>query len=661
MSTAQPAHQQIRHRQKRWRSHRSSHVYGGRSRLMTLAFPDGKGNQSWTYTPDGLPASIGTNNASGTDTVTNGYTYNRRRLLTQETMAPDTVHSWALGTGYNANGHLTSHVYPAGLTATYTVNALGQVTQIAAQDGTTVNVVSGASYFPNGALKGFTYGNGIIHTTVQHVRPLPAWIGDCTAAGSCLYADRVVHLQLAYDRNGNTASITDHAPSPGQTRGMSYDGLDRLTQTTSTVFGTANYTYDVLDNLTRVQVGASALHPARDHGYCYSDNRLTAVRTSNCSGSLVESLDYDVQGNITAKGSQGFTFDFGNRLRTSGTSAQYRYDGHGRRVRHTTSGTAPYLYSQYDVTGQLRWQRDEQAGQRIRNLYLGNRLVAEHRKPIGVNAVTIEYLHVDGLGSPIARTDAGKAIIQKSEFEPYGRLINRNNDDRPGYTGHVMDAATGLTYMQERYYDPQLGLFLSVDPVTAYQTKDWRLFHRYGYAFNNPYSFTDSDGRLATDDKKEPPPPPPEPKTLETVTVTAPRPNVVSGPGPNSSPQPRVPSFFRLTTTEALRRDRSSEQAIEDGELTRTVTFPAMIVTASPNAIALGGSTLPVTGEATLVIGSTLYKSKTARELFFGCLVGIGVCQGGRPSMQRINQQERLQQAREGSMRETRQRATQVP
>ena len=49
--------------------------------------------------------------------------------------------------------------------------------------------------------------------------------------------------------------------------------------------------------------------------------------------------------------------------------------------------------------------------------------------------------------------------------------------------------------MQQRYYDPLLGVFLSVDPVTAYDNGDMRYFNRYAYAFNNPYSFTDPDGR----------------------------------------------------------------------------------------------------------------------------------------------------------------------
>jgi hypothetical protein len=54
--------------------------------------------------------------------------------------------------------------------------------------------------------------------------------------------------------------------------------------------------------------------------------------------------------------------------------------------------------------------------------------------------------------------------------------------------------------MQQRYYDPQLGRFLSVDPVTAYGG-DMRHFNRYAYAYNNPYRFTDPDGRCPSCDR----------------------------------------------------------------------------------------------------------------------------------------------------------------
>jgi RHS repeat-associated protein len=54
--------------------------------------------------------------------------------------------------------------------------------------------------------------------------------------------------------------------------------------------------------------------------------------------------------------------------------------------------------------------------------------------------------------------------------------------------------ATGLVYMQQRYYDPIAGRFLSVDPVTT-NAKDGSFFGRYHYANNNPFKFKDPDGR----------------------------------------------------------------------------------------------------------------------------------------------------------------------
>ena len=74
-------------------------------------------------------------------------------------------------------------------------------------------------------------------------------------------------------------------------------------------------------------------------------------------------------------------------------------------------------------------------------------------------------------------------------------------------------------YMQQRYYDPIAGRFLSTDPVTT-DEETGESFNRYVYAENNPYKYTDPDGRDAW--AKEPPPPPPT--VLPAVTITAPAP-----------------------------------------------------------------------------------------------------------------------------------------
>ncbi len=140
------------------------------------------------------------------------------------------------------------------------------------------------------------------------------------------------------------------------------------------------------------------------------------------------------------------------------------------------------------------WQRDEVTGKRINNVYFAGSLLAEISRPIGATTATITYLHTDALGSPIAKSNASQGVIETSEYEPYGKLLNRANDNRAGYTGHVMDGVSGLTYMQQRYYDPGIGRFLSVDPVGVSPINGLN-FNRYWYASNNPYKNTDPDGR----------------------------------------------------------------------------------------------------------------------------------------------------------------------
>nr|WP_310053859.1 RHS repeat-associated core domain-containing protein [Lysobacter niabensis] len=110
-------------------------------------------------------------------------------------------------------------------------------------------------------------------------------------------------------------------------------------------------------------------------------------------------------------------------------------------------------------------------------------------------AQTVEYIHTDALGSPVAVTDANRVVLERSEYEPYGKVLTpASPQDGPGYTGHVLDAVTGMNYMQQRYYDPQIGRFLSVDPVTADGNTGGN-FNRYWYANSNPYKFSDPDGR----------------------------------------------------------------------------------------------------------------------------------------------------------------------
>jgi len=122
--------------------------------------------------------------------------------------------------------------------------------------------------------------------------------------------------------------------------------------------------------------------------------------------------------------------------------------------------------------------------------YLAGRLIAE------VEDNVARYQHTDLIGSPRYVTDVlGQSITAKERvLAPYGSPMTGDYRNGPGFTGHMEDGATGLTYMQARYYDPTAMRFLSPDPVGV-DTSTGSNFNRYNYANNNPYRFTDPDGR----------------------------------------------------------------------------------------------------------------------------------------------------------------------
>jgi RHS repeat-associated protein len=167
--------------------------------------------------------------------------------------------------------------------------------------------------------------------------------------------------------------------------------------------------------------------------------------------------------------------------------ASYAYDGHGRRAfaQMTNGRTVLRAYSQ---RGTLLFTRDAWKGD-TRHIHLGGKVVAETNTQTGTR-----WVHTDALGSPMASTGPGGGVIERTRYEPYGATVGGTNPDGIGFTGHVNDPDTGLVYMQQRYYEPLAGRFLSVDPVTT-NAKDGSFFGRYHYANNNPYKFVDPDGR----------------------------------------------------------------------------------------------------------------------------------------------------------------------
>ncbi|MDC8015902.1 RHS repeat-associated core domain-containing protein, partial [Tahibacter soli] len=456
------------------------YTYDARNRLLTTSYGDGSPNVVRTYTFDGLLETITSDNSRWTTT------YNKRRLSTNETLQLDGV-DYAIGYAHSRNGHVSGMTYPDGTAIDYAPNALGEATRVGSY---ATQIVT----HPNGALAGFTYGNGIAHTTEQNERGLPSRSVD----GSVL-SDR-----YTYDANANVASITDENGG-AFTRTMTYDDLDRLKTARNDPRwgGTQTFGYDALDNLR------TTVAPGRTWTNRYDAQTLRLTSVDDGPSALI-AYGYDARGRVTSRTVRGqptqtFAIDLADRVRQVGPNvASYRYDGHGRRTMVTKNGVATVqIYSQ---AGQLLYQSaptstndgifkngfqqgdttyPPQTGGNKRYVYLGRHLIAED------GTAGRRYIHTDGLGSPALTTNTSGVATARNDYQPYG--WGPAVTSTPGFTGHVADAETGLSYMQARYYDPFAGRFLAIDPVSA----EAETFNRYWYANNNPYKNIDPDGRDA--------------------------------------------------------------------------------------------------------------------------------------------------------------------
>jgi RHS repeat-associated protein len=437
--------------------------YDSLNRLQTTSYADGSASVGRTYTADGLPETVTSGGALWT------YAYNKRRLNISEILSYGGA-TYTIGRDYDANGSLVKLTYPDNTAVSYNPNALGEARQVG-------SYASSLVHHPSGAIKSFSYGNGIAHSMSQNLRGLPELTAD---AG-------VLKDRYTYDANANVAAIADLQGSTGD-RTMDYDDLDRLVHVLApSSWGDAWYTYDSLDNLTSTKLTGGATTRNTIHTFDPVTNTLKGIfnRASN-GASFSYDYDYDAQGNIKWRGSQSYTFDQGNRMTSAVGKATYRYDGLGRRV--SVVGTDGVNRVQvYSQDGQLLYVKASNSATPTKYVYLHKHVLAE------VNGAQVTYDHTDGLGSPVAQTNASGVLLSRTRYEPYGAAAS-GKAGAIGFSGHANDSETSLVYMQQRYYDPAAGRFLSIDPAVT-DAATGVGFNRYAYANNSPYNYVDPDGR----------------------------------------------------------------------------------------------------------------------------------------------------------------------
>jgi RHS repeat-associated protein len=98
----------------------------------------------------------------------------------------------------------------------------------------------------------------------------------------------------------------------------------------------------------------------------------------------------------------------------------------------------------------------------------------------------VQHLTTDHLGSVRVISDQTGAPVQRFDYQPYGEDLYENTQTGPKFTGKPQDAV-GLYHYGARFYDPELGRFITMDP--AKDGLNW-----WAYCSGNPLKYVDPDG-----------------------------------------------------------------------------------------------------------------------------------------------------------------------
>jgi RHS repeat-associated protein len=400
---------------------------------------------------------------------------------------------------YNLAGGLTSYT-GTGVTFTQTIDSANRVTQVTSNfidpqhPGTLVTVDPSIGFYPNGAIRKLTLGNGLTEATVYSPRFQPCRI-DVNSSGTLLsqcsgtpptgnLLDLSFNWNPGFD-NGNLAG----ASAVGQrtfNRTYGYDNVNRLTSMSSPADPSGcsglSWTYDQWGNRTDQTVTGGACGTSH-----VSVNPLNQL--------VGPPYQYDAAGNLTFDGSHSYTYDAENRITQvdGGATATYVYDANGQRVRKLAGGvTIDYAYdSEGKVSGEI-WTPPGYFT--VGYIYLNGQLVAEYKDS------TTYFVHKDHLGSTRLLTRLDQTVCDSMDYLPFGEQIAGGTCTSHKFTGKERDGTilteTGLDYFGARYYSSQYGRFMGVDPlwVKADRILDPQRLNLYAYARNNPPKLTDPTG-----------------------------------------------------------------------------------------------------------------------------------------------------------------------
>ncbi len=468
----------------------STSTYDGADRLLTHTYP----------AAGGLPA----------ETTTTAYS----------TTSP----AFPAGTTSPVAGYVTASAYTgAGQVSSRTLGAAGATGSVLRSytwDPSTLRMTSMTAATPSNAASNNVQNDAITYTPSGQVTSVTDTVG---AQRECYTYDT---------RNRLTAAVTTGTLTAG-VGSTSAGGNCTADATGPTPFSEA-YTYDDAANmLTRAHTtpGIGTVTTT----YTHDDITLTGPNAGTYTGGPHAPTSTTAAGTGTGTGdTAGYSWDGAGRLTTRKattgagltTTTTYTWDTLGRLVAVTDTGgstttegmiygpsgsrllrTTPTETVAYLTDGtELHQPAPVPAGSAP--LPANTRAVRPYTHvgvavavrattgPAGINGGngTLTWTLGDRQGSAAISVDAGTGVATRDRYLPYGgnRATTWTAPTDKGWLAQTRDVATGLDYLNARYYNPDLTHFLATDPLV--DSASPQRANPYTYAADNPTTFTDPTG-----------------------------------------------------------------------------------------------------------------------------------------------------------------------
>ncbi len=394
---------------------------------------------------------------------------------------------------YDKGKRISKVVYPDSVSVCLGYNGIGLLKEIGSEANTTA------------------YAKGGKYDTVGNLKELTA--GNTTKLTQTI--DEAKNLLISYSwgisvKNANTLIWNNRGNITAQSKnGISY-----------------TYEYDKKNQLTREKWEGE--DKKNTWTYDGKGNRLTESKNEKSERSItcyqysdlikedgIWKYNYDLNGNLITKGNKAtgaindgtfegwtfnesdgevwkYTYDLFNRLvnvehSESGTKSlsqvsEYKYDYRDLMVYRKSGSVCEYFA--YDNDGKLLYK--EKGSEKHYYIYTNSKLWCEIVEK--GNTKKTYYHHTDHLGTTVCITDSTGKVIWNCEEDAFGNVLSKTNSNFVlNFTGKLLDENTNLYYFNARWYDSDMGRFITEDPIR--DGGNW-----YVYCLNNPLTFTDPLG-----------------------------------------------------------------------------------------------------------------------------------------------------------------------